>query len=79
MELGGEMMFKKFLTGQVIQKVLRGVRDEYKTTIVGFLAAALLAQDITWRLVLVGDTQELGELVGCIFVALLGWFTRDRG
>lgn len=59
-------------------KALVGVlakNNDRKTTILGLVAAALLASQINWKLLVQGDGTAIGTAVGVVVAALIGYYT----
>lgn len=67
----------KFIKGMFAKSMIKSLAksNNGRTTILGFMAAALLAQQIDWGLALSGDSQQLGTAAGAIIAALIGYLT----
>jgi hypothetical protein len=61
--------FAKALVGKI------ATDNDTKTTVLGLVAAGLLAGQIDWGKLLNGDSAEIGRAVGCVVTALLGYYT----
>jgi len=66
--------FLKALFTKSFLKKLAGDNNS-KTTLLGFLAAALLAANVEWSKVLAGEPAEIGQAAAVLIAALWGWFT----
>lgn len=49
--------------------------NDAKTTVLGLVAAALLAAGLDWGKLINGDSTEIGKVAGAAVVALLGYYT----
>ena len=66
--------FLKALFAKSFLKKLAGDNNS-KTSVLGFLAAALLAANVEWSEVFAGEPAEIGQAAGVLIAALWGWFT----
>lgn len=52
--------------------------NDTKTTVLGVVAAAVLASEIDYGKLLNGDGGEIGKVVGVVVVALIGYYTNKH-
>jgi hypothetical protein len=52
--------------------------NDTKATLIGVIAAGLLASGLDWGKIFEKDPQEIGKLVGSITIALLGYWTNKK-
>lgn len=70
------MSLSSSIKGSVLGSAIKKVADsESRTTLLGFAAAAILADKIDYGKLFEGDPQQIGNLVGVIVVAVFGYFT----
>jgi len=66
--------FLKALFTKSFLKRLAGDNNS-KTTLLGFVAAALLAANVEWSKLFAGEPAEIGQAAAVLIAALWGWFT----
>ena len=66
--------FLKALFAKSFLKKLAGDNNT-RTSVLGFLAAALLAANVEWSKLFAGEPGEIGQAAAVLIAALWGWFT----
>lgn len=70
------MSFSSSIKGSILGSAIKKVADSGpRTTVLGFVAAAILADKIDYGKLFDGDPRQIGNLVGAVIVALFGYFT----
>lgn len=66
-----------FFKVRFIRSFLRRLAEsnDTRTTVLGLTAAALLASNIDWGLLLKGDPDQVGTLAGVVVAVLFGYLT----
>lgn len=66
-----------FFKAHLIKGVLRGLAksSDTQTTVLGLVAAGLLASGIDWNKLVQGDPDQIGLLVGTVVAILFGYLT----
>jgi len=62
---------------RIIRSFLRGLAtsNDTRTTVLGIVAAALLAAQLDWSKLLHGDPDQIGLAAGALVAALFGYWT----
>lgn len=61
--------FTKALLGKVARD------NDTKTTLLGFVAAGLLAANLDWGKLIQGDSTQIGQAVGAAVAVAIGYYT----
>jgi len=73
------MGIKKKVLARLTKRALKSTSKEYKTTVVGVTALAVIEANVNWEQLFSGNREQISlALVGAL-VGILGWFVRDRG
>lgn len=73
------MSLSSSIKGSILGSAIKKVADsEPRTTLLGFAAAAVLADKIDYGKLFEGDPQQIGTFVGAIVVAVFGYFTNHK-
>jgi hypothetical protein len=67
-----------FVKADFAKALVGKISNDNKTTILGVVAAALLATKLDWGLLLKGDSAQVGTAVGVVITALLGYYTNKK-
>jgi len=67
----------KFIRGAFAHATVKRLAktNNGRTTVLGVVAAGLLAEKIDWGLLMAGDANQIGQAVGAMVVGLLGYLT----
>jgi len=66
-----------FVKGLFAKSFLKSIAksNDGRTTILGIMAAGLIAKDINWGLALSGDAEQIGTAAGALVAILIGYLT----
>jgi hypothetical protein len=68
-------LVKGKIIGTVVDKISA---SEPRTTIAGFVLATVVASNIDYGKLSQGDPTQIGNLIGAIAAAVLGWFANHK-
>jgi hypothetical protein len=62
----------------IFASLLNLVSNDNKTTIVGVVAAALIATKLDWALLLKGDSAQIATAAVAVLTAVFGYYTNKK-
>jgi hypothetical protein len=68
-------MFEGTIVKTIIDKI---AKSEPRTTVLGFVLAGVIAAQVDYSKLMQKDPVQIGNLIGAIVTALLGYYTNNK-